>query len=45
MTLGLEKIVKVSLPIIIGAYIVYRLYENQTKSQYIDLETIREVGL
>ena len=45
MTLGLEKLVKFSFPIIIGAYVVYRIYENQTKKQYIDLERLREAGL
>ena len=46
MTLSLDKIVvRFSFPIIIGAYVVYRIYENQTKKQYIDLERLREAGL
>ncbi len=45
MELGLEKIVKVTLPIIMGAYVVYRVYENQTKKEYIDLNKVRGAGL
>ncbi len=41
----LEKILKASIPIVIGAYVIYRVYQIETKERYLDLDKVREAGL